>query len=139
MVPAWAAGEKRRARASGDSHASPLPLSQPVVVSFVAYLCLVHLANERYNVEPMSCQRRLSVKMVRPTLLVGLGIPQCHDSRSFCPALFQDVLSLSPATAWSAANLPTGKLVAVADTLASSGSFYVHHFLALFLKAGTCA
>ncbi len=46
------------------------------------------------------------------------------------------MLSFCPGTSWASTRLPVGKVVAVTDTLGASGSFVLHDFVALFLKAG---
>lgn len=45
---------------------------------------------------------------------------------------------LSESLAWAPTSAPRGELVLISDTVESSGSFLVQHFVALFLKAGTC-
>uniref|UniRef100_K3WD67 Elongator complex protein 6 n=1 Tax=Globisporangium ultimum (strain ATCC 200006 / CBS 805.95 / DAOM BR144) TaxID=431595 RepID=K3WD67_GLOUD len=43
---------------------------------------------------------------------------------------------LSESLAWAPTSAPRGELVLISDTVESSGAFLVHHFVALFLKAG---
>ena len=47
--------------------------------------------------------------------------------------------SLSPEVSWTPSSLPSGRFVVFTDRLSSNGAFLLHHFLALFLKAGTLA
>ncbi|KAF1332769.1 Elongator complex protein 6, partial [Globisporangium splendens] len=43
---------------------------------------------------------------------------------------------LSESLAWAPTSAPRGELVLISDAVESSGAFLVHHFVALFLKAG---
>ncbi len=50
--------------------------------------------------------------------------------------LMEGLYHLSPELSWTPTALPSGRFIGITDRLVSSGSFLVHHFIALYLKAG---